>query len=176
MIKKIRIVLVIVFLFSQGRIYAAQDEIQADAVASVVVGTAFSLNLDKTSLDFGLLNPGERIELYSAGYYHQLTGLSNNKKNWVLKIAMPADFAGPGGALMSKASFKWQLFWTNGSGIKKEGWEGLGDDPQVIYTSGPADSQGEEIYIQLRYALDVPENIPSGNYSTILVYTMTETI
>ncbi len=83
---------------------------------------------------------------------------------------------GQGGSVLPKDSLRWQIFGTNGSGVKKEGWESLQKDkPTVIYTSGPLDSQGEEVYIQLKYALDTPGNVPAGNYSGALVYTMTET-
>jgi len=156
-------------------LFAAEQQIQ-DVVASCVVGNTFGLTLDRTNLDFGLLKPGQRVELYPQGYYHQITCVSNNKKTWYLKLSIPANIAGPGGYILPKDNFKWQVFWTNGSGVKNEGWGVLQDNPAVVYTSGPMDSQGEEVYIQLRYALDVPGNIPTGNYNAVLVYTITESL
>lgn len=172
MIRKVS--LVVVFFLSFSGVYAAEQRFQ-DVVASVVIGATFKLSLDKASLDFGMIKPGKWIELYPERHYHQITCISNNKKTWYLKVSVIGDIVGQGGFALPKDSLKWQIFWTNGSGVKKEGWEGLQQDKAtVIYSSGPLDGQGEEVYIRLRYALDVPGNVAAGNYNGVLVYTMTE--
>lgn len=173
--KKISCVIAIGIFLSFSGLYAAELRIQ-DMIASVVVGSTFKLTLDRSSLDFGLIKPGERVELYPAEPYHQITCISNNKKTWYLKVSVPAGISGPGGLSLPVNALKWQIFWTNGSGTKKEGWESLQDRATVVYSSGPLDSQGEEINIKLRYALDLPGNSPAGHYSAVLVYTITESL
>jgi len=175
MIKKVSLVIVVGFFVTFSGLYAAEQRIQ-DVIASVVVGSTFKLTLDRATLDFGSIKPGERVELYPAEPFHQITCISNNKKNWYLKISVPADINGPGGQSLPKDRLKWQIFWTNGSGVKKEGWESLQDKTTVVYTSGPLDSQGDEVNIKLRYALDVPGNAPAGHYTAVLIYTITESL
>jgi hypothetical protein len=170
--KRLNTLLVLFFLSFSG-VYAAEQRFQ-DMIASVVVGSTFGLSLDRSSLDFGLVKPGIRIELYPESYYHQITCISNNKKIWYLKVSMPTGITGQGSSILPKDSLKWQIFGTNGSGAKKEGWESLQDNATVVYASGSTDSQGEEVYIRFRYVLDVPSNVASGNYNAVLVYTMTE--
>ncbi len=172
MVKRLFVTLLIVF-FVCCPVYALEERFE-DVIAAVVVGSTFRLSVDKNRIDFGLIKPGERIEFYPGRYYNQVTALSNNGKTWYLKMSLPHDLQGARGRIIPRQSLKWQVHSTDGQGIKQDGWNSFQQQSTLVYTSGPQDSQGNEVKIRLKYALDTPGDAIAGYYQATIYYTITE--
>ena len=173
MMKYIIIVLIFGFYITNCPVYA--EERYEDVSASVVVASVFQVSVDNTSLSFGSIESGKRIELYPDRYYNQVTCTSNHGKTWHLKMFAPGDLMGLGKRdIIPRESLQWRVSWTNGSGIKKEDWNDFSDTPSLVYMSGPQDNDGSDVYLQLKYALNVPNGITTDNYTAVINYTLTE--
>ncbi|MEA3560962.1 MAG: hypothetical protein U9R31_04235 [Candidatus Omnitrophota bacterium] len=166
-------VLLIILLFISSSAYAVDERFE-DVIATVVVGSTFRLSIDEDSLDFGLIKPGKRIELYPERYYNRVTAISNNNTTWYLKMSLSEELRGEKGDIIPNDRLKWQVCSTDGDGIKVEGWQSFKDQPVLVYTSGLEDSRGKEVNIYLKYALKPPGGITAGHYHTAISYSMTE--
>ncbi len=174
MVKKI-FLLLLISLFISPIVYAIEQRFE-DIIATVVVGSTFRLSIDKDNLDFGLIEPGKRVELYPERYYNQITTLSNNGKTWYLKMSIVGGgLRGPKGSIIPWDRLKWQVCSIDGEGIKQEGWQSFEEQPVLVYISSPQDNQGKEVNICLKYALDTPADVIAGYYQTTIIYTMSET-
>ncbi|OGW74969.1 MAG: hypothetical protein A2Z72_07570 [Omnitrophica bacterium RBG_13_46_9] len=152
------------------------EEKYEDVLASVVVGSVFQVTVDNSSLNFGSAESGQRVELYPDRYYNQATCISNHGKTWYLKMYAQNDLVGASSKyVISRESIEWYVSWTNGSGVKVEGWHNFEEDtPSLVYTSGFEDNYGGEVFLQFKYALTVPGEATSDSYFTVISYTLTE--
>jgi len=160
------------FLMSTARLYAV-ERVEEDVYATVVVNPIFTLSLDNAHIGFGFLKPGESVELAADTYYNSVTCRSNKGVQWYLKISITGEVSGPQPPIQP-GNFKWKVFKAEGDGIAAEGWQGFSTVPVVAYTSGERDATGEDVVIQLKYRLDLPQSAIAGIYGVNVMYTMTD--
>lgn len=151
---------------------ANAEEKYEDVTASVIVSSTFEVSADVVPIDFGLIDPGETVELYPDRYFNEVRCVSNNGRVWYLK-AHCEDLQGAKSDI-SSTNLKFRVYWTNGDGYYSSDWTSFGDIPVLVYTSGGFDNMGREIKIQFAYKLEPPPGVPAGSYTAIVAYTMTE--
>ncbi len=137
----------------------------------------FEVDTDDINIDFGFMNIGEWQELRERGTYQNEVKCKSDKGNlWYLKVHALNDFRA-GANTMPCSNLKWQVISAeNGNGIisNENTFTDFTTTPQLLYTSGPSDSAGQEIKIRLTYAISIPKAQPAGNYRTTIRFTMTE--
>ena len=137
----------------------------------------FELNVDNFTIDFGFMNIGQTKELMERGsYQNEITCRSDNGNIWHLKIHL-LDPLKSGTNYIPLSDFEWKVTSViNGDGVayNQGAFNSFLDIPSLTYTSGPGDGTGRDVRIRFDYRLTVPKNQPSGNYRTILRYTVTE--
>lgn len=151
---------------------ANTEEKYKDITVSVVVNSTFKVSADSVPIDFGVVDPSKPVELYPERYFNEVRCASNNGRTWYLK-AHCENLTGPS-ATISKSHFKIKVYRATGKGYYTPDWIPFGDTPVLVYTSSPQDTEGAETKIQFKYKLEPPPGLPSGNYSAVVTYTMTE--
>ncbi len=137
----------------------------------------FELRADNNIVDFGFMGISEVKELREKGSYHNaITCNSDEDNRWYLKIRLNGPLSS-GGNVIAYENFKWRVSEViGGDGIiySQDIFRAFSDTPELVYTSGPNDSKGEETEIRFEYRLSIPGNQLPGNYRTVVRYTMTE--
>ncbi len=137
----------------------------------------FELRADNNVIDFGFMNIAEVKEVRGKGTYHnEITCRSDSGNTWYLKIHLIGPLKS-GSDSIPFNNFAWRVISViNGNGIiyNEDVFRSFSDFPELVYTSGPNDSKGDEVKIRFDYRLSIPRNQPPGNYRTIVRYTMTE--
>ena len=152
------------------------EQTQKDMFASVVVLPTFKLSLDNANITFGYTEPAKAVELYPQTHYNEVKCVSNKAKRWYLKLSVAGEIAGPPDSRVGVEDFKWMVARSTGDGVAEKGWRPFSKEPMLVYTSGEADSTGEEVVIQFKYRFDPPPKAKGGNYSLNVLYTMTDDI
>ena len=136
------------------------------------------LSTDNRSLFFGRLQLGETKELIRAGSFHnEITCSSTGGKIWRLKIHLLHPLAS-GKQTIPLEQFQWQVVGTDGEGtiVNQHRYAPFRTAPQLVYISGPGETAGQQVKVQLKYQLVIPENQVSGIYQTIVRFTLTEVL
>lgn len=139
----------------------------------------FSLSVDSQPLSFDVMDPGQTKELISQGNYHnEVTCQSTNGTTWYLKIHVTSPFTSGSGTIPLE-NFQWMLSEVqNGTGSSQNigVYNAFTTSPALVYISGSSDNSGNQVKARFKYQLILPANQTSGVYSTIVRYTLTETL
>ncbi|MBI5144381.1 MAG: hypothetical protein HZA30_04875 [Candidatus Omnitrophica bacterium] len=173
--KKNRYIILLILILVTGayqRIYC--EQVQRDMFASVVVIPTFKISLDNANISFGYTEPGKSVELYPYKHYNELKCISNKGNTWYLKLSVIGSVIGPPDTTVKMDSFKWMVSRSTGDGVIEKEWHSFTEYPAVAYTSGLADSTGEEVTLYFKYKFDLPASAKGGNYNLNVLYTMTD--
>ncbi len=165
--------ILLVFLIVMASCLSMAEQVERDMFAVVVVNPIFAFTLDNASIDFGYVEPGKTVELNEAAYYNAIECNSNKGKTWYLKVSVLGDISGPS-PFVPLDSFKWTVFRAAGEGTPAEGWQPFTPEQKVAYTSSGRDNTGEDVVIQFKYKLNLPNKAVGGYYRAKLLYTMTD--
>ena len=141
---------------------------------SVVVGDYFRLSVDRGSIDFEKMKPGEtKDNVPVEGII--VTSKTNVGNPWYLKISNDSPLSS-GPYVIPNSSFIW-YGWTDGAGT----WYGTGANqmtfvPGLMYSSGA--NEGNNLpngtNSHLKFKLTVPKGQPGGKYLSNVKLTLTE--
>ncbi|PIQ84004.1 MAG: hypothetical protein COV75_04370 [Candidatus Omnitrophica bacterium CG11_big_fil_rev_8_21_14_0_20_63_9] len=117
----------------------------------------------------------EKTLAEQGGYHNQITCSSTNGQAWYLKVSVIQPLSS-GGHTIPLDAFRWHVISTSGSGTLTHPREFSAFTlvPQLVYISTPAEASGQSVTFQFRYQLRIPEEQPSGSYSTTIRFTLTE--
>lgn len=138
-----------------------------------VVGT-FRLSIDRGSIDFDKMSPGEtKDNVPVEGVI--LTSKSSFGNPWYLKISNDNPLSN-GPYMIPNTNFIW-YGWSDGTGR----WYGTGNDqmtlvPALMYSSGAAEGMNipDGTLNHLKFKLSIPKGQSGGKYITNVRITMTE--
>jgi len=141
---------------------------------SVVVGNYFRLSVDRGSIDFEKMKPGEtKDNVPVEGVI--VTSKTNVGNPWYLKISNDSPLSS-GPYVIPNSSFIW-YGWTDGAGT----WYGTGTNqmtfvPDLMYASGINDSNNlpNGTNNHLKFKLSIPKGQPGGKYLSNIKLTLTE--
>lgn len=141
--------------------------------AVVTVQGTFNLMVNTDSFDFTRLTPGQSGEM-SRTEGVEVAGASSNGDPWYLKVSAEKPLTS-GSNTIPNENFTWY-----GSSEGQGQWSGAEEknlaDPNAaayISTAEEAD-QVKKIVNKFKFMLHVPEDTKAGEYSTTVMFTMTE--
>ena len=141
---------------------------------SVTVGNYFRLSVDRGSIDFEKMKPGETKDNTPAEGII-VTSKTNVGNPWYLKISDDSPLSS-GPFLIPNSNFFW-YGWTDGAGT----WYGNGNNymtliPELMYASGPNETNNlpNGTNNHLKFKLAIPNGQPGGKYISSVKLTMTE--
>ncbi len=185
------LVMLTTLVLAGNGLYAAT--LTSTANVSVTVNSVFNLTVDTVSLDFGSVKPGEFKEIPSSGAFaNSVICRSNTGNEW--KLDMKTDGPMTFGAYRIPASnIKWLSTYAGNNNPPYDdlssslqyppalGYQSFSDGTAfLIYTAGRVSSFDDTVnlplgtILQFKYALQVPDDLPAGQYSTTITYTMYE--
>lgn len=140
----------------------------------VTVTNLFQLSIDRGTVDFETLLPGQEKENVPAEGVI-VTAKTNMGNPWHLKISDSSPLtSGPN--MIPNSNFYW-YGWTDGTGR----WYGTGEDnlspvPQLVYSSGAGESNNlpDGTFNHLKFRLKVPQKQRPGKYISTIKLTLTE--
>ena len=140
----------------------------------------FEMSISRAFIDFGFMEIGEFKEAKEEDdYQNEVTCTSDNGNTWYLKIHLVTPFRTETNQI-PPGSFKWKVVDViNGTGYatRKNEFNDFSTAPMVVYTSSPEDNDmGREVTIRFVYGLEVPETQIAGDYTSLVRYTLTETL
>jgi len=141
---------------------------------NIVVGSEFTLSVDRGTADFETMKPGEtKDNVPPEGVI--ITSMTNDGNPWFLKISdINPLSAGP--YIIPNSGLTW-YGWTDGKGT----WYGNGTNaitlvPSLMYASGATETNnlpnGTNNHLKLK--LTIPPGQPGGRYFSTIQLTMTE--
>jgi hypothetical protein len=141
---------------------------------SVTVGNYFRLSVDRGSIDFEKMRPGEvKDNVPVEGVI--ITSKSNTGNPWYLKISNDSPLSS-GPYVIPNSNFIW-YGWSDGAGA----WYGTGNNqmtfvPELMYASGATEynNMPDGISNHLKFKLTVPRGQPGGKYISNVKLTLTE--
>jgi hypothetical protein len=140
----------------------------------VVVGSLFRLSVDRGSIDFEKMKPGEtKDNVPVEGVI--VTGKTNTGNPWYLKISNDSPLSS-GPYTIPNTNFIW-YGWTDGAGT----WYGTGTNqltfvPDLVYSSAANESNNmpNGTNSHLKFKLTIPKGQPGGKYLSNVKLTLTE--
>jgi spore coat protein U-like protein len=137
---------------------SARQTSGAITVTVTVTGT-FTMLVDTDSFDFAKLAPGETGEMTRKDGI-LVTCASTNGEPWNLNVSSTGPLSSGSDQIPNDS------FIYNGRTIASEG---------AAYTSSVAEAnEGSKVINNFKFSLNVPENTRPGNYTTTVMFTMTE--
>jgi hypothetical protein len=140
---------------------------------TVFVQGTFGLMVNSDSFDFARLMPGETGEMFRAEGIN-VSGASSNGNPWYLKVSTVKPLSS-GSDYIPNDNFTWY-----GSSEGKGTWYGsneksLADPYDTAYISIPEEAElADRITNRFKFRLFVPNDTKPGNYTTTVMFTMTE--
>lgn len=140
--------------------------------ATVTVQGAFNLSVNSDSFDFARLAAKQTGEMTRADGI-TVAGTSSSGNPWYLKVAAAKPLTAGGNSIPNE-NFTWY-----GSSEGTGAWNGAQEktfaDNNAAYVSTAAEaSNASKIANKFKFRLHVPEDTKPGNYTTIVMFTMTE--
>ena len=141
--------------------------------AVVTVQGTFNLMVNTDSFDFTRLAPGQSGEMSRAEGV-EVAGASSDSAPWYLKVSAENPLTS-GSNTIPNENFTWY-----GSSEGQGQWNGaeennLADPNTAAYISSAEESdQVKKIVNKFKFMLHVPEDTKAGEYSTTVIFTMTE--
>ena len=144
------------------------------AQISVTVGSYFRLSVDRGSVDFEKMKPGEtKDNVPVEGVI--VAGKTNTGNPWYLKISNDSPLSS-GPYVIPNTNFIW-YGWTDGAGT----WYGTGTNqltfvPDLVYSSSANESNNmpNGTNNHLKFKLTIPKGLPGGKYLSNVKLTLTE--
>ena len=144
------------------------------APISVTVGSYFRLSVDRGSVDFEKMKPGEtKDNVPVEGVI--VTGKTNTENPWYLKISNDSPLSS-GPYTIPNTNFIW-YGWTDGAGT----WYGTGTNqltfvPDLVYASSANEGNNmpNGTNNHLKFKLSIPKGQPGGKYLSNVKLTLTE--
>jgi hypothetical protein len=139
---------------------------------------ALEVSTDHRSLFFGLMQPGERKTLAERGAFHNtVTVTSTGGRTWYLKISLLRPLSS-GAETIPLERLRWQLIRTDGIGTaaSQREFRSFSLVPDLVYIAAPGEADGRPVRFEFSYALELPEAVASGVYSTTIRFTLTEVL
>ena len=141
--------------------------------ATVFVQGSFNLTVNTDSFDFANLAPGQTGEMTRADGV-TVTGTSSSGNPWYMKVSTVKPLTS-GNNTIPNENFTWY-----GSSEGKGQWNGatekrLADSNTAAYISSIDEAdQIIKVVNKFKFALRVPEDTKPGEYTTVVMFTMTE--
>ncbi len=140
--------------------------------ATVTVQGAFNLSVNSDSFDFARLAAKQTGEMTRADGI-TVTGTSSSGNPWYLKVAAVKPLTS-GSDLIPNENFTWY-----GSSEGTGTWNGaqeknLADNSAAYVSTATESANASRIANKFKFRLHVPEEVKPGNYTTIVMFTMTE--
>jgi len=147
--------------------YASTEPANLDA--TVGVNPVFSITASPSSLDLGSVDPGETTPQKDV----VLTCSTNNGTQWSVGINVTAELT-CGSYTIPNEDFKW-WGWTTGAGAVELGAGHLSATPFFFYEAHSTEYiTAAPVEHHLTFCVEVPQGQAAGEYTTTLVFTMTE--
>jgi hypothetical protein len=150
------------------------ETVEHTAVMNVTVINYFRLSVDRGTIDFENMSPGQtkdNVPVEGA----IVTAMTNTGNPWYLKISNNSPLSS-GPYVIPNSNFIW-YGWTDGTGI----WQGTGTDainfvPSLVYSSGAGETMNlpNGTTNHLKFKLTIPKGQPGGKYISNVVLTLTE--
>lgn len=136
------------------------------------VKTVFSIELNRTDIDFETMRPGEtKRDIPAAGI--KVTTKSNTANKWYLYIQSLSELR-DNDQYIEKKNFKWYGF-SEGNGRWAEKEEApLELTPVLAYESSIQEGITSGINHFFKFKLTVPEKQLPGRYTSVIKFTLTE--
>lgn len=140
--------------------------------ATVTVQGAFMLSVNSDSFDFARLAAKQTGEMTRAEGI-TVTGTSSSGNPWYLKVAAVKPLTA-GSNSIPNDNFTWY-----GTSEGTGSWNGaqektLADNNAAYVSTATESSNASKIASKFKFRLHVPEDVKPGNYTTIVMFTMTE--
>ncbi len=144
------------------------------AQISVTVGNYFRLSVDRGTIDFEKMKPGDvKDNMPPEGVI--VTSNTNTGNPWYLKISNDSPLSS-GPYVIPDSNFSW-YGWTDGAGT----WYGTGNNPitfvpELMYASGANEGNNmpNGTNNHLKFKLAIPKGQPGGKYLSTVTLTLTE--
>jgi len=164
---------IVLALFVNQSLFAA-NQTSASAVAKVHVESIFSIELNRTDIDFESISPGEsKYDVPATGI--KVTTKTNTGRSWSLAINALSNFKSNDHTIDNQ-NFQW-YGWTEGKGT----WKGEKENtmtltPVTVYESSDIEALNypEGTHNFFKFKLSIPSNQKPGDYQTIIRFTITE--
>ena len=160
---------------------------------------ALTISLDKSSIDFETMTPGDFKEIPSSGYYNKVSVMSDTGSVWELKIKLSAALTNAAlpTVTIPNEQFRWmsinavnqnspnQILRSGLNHKPENGYTNFSLIDERVYTSGINTSGSDPVFndnnnspngteIQFKYAIAMPNNQTAGTYNATIVYTVTQ--
>lgn len=160
-------------LFLTSSLFAA-NQASAIAVAKVHVESIFSIELNRTDIDFESISPGgTKYDIPSTGI--KVTTKTNTGRPWCLSINALSNLQADD-KYIDNQNFQW-YGWTEGKGS----WKGQKENameltPVTVYASSLEEGVNypEGTHNYFKFKLTIPNNQKPGDYRSIIRFTITE--
>ena len=144
--------------------------------AAAAAADTFTIGVDVNALDFGGQLPGANASLGGAGYFNEVTTISDHNAAYYLKIYDTAPLTS-GSRAIPNSCFRWLTTYTDGAGtLNYVDGHTFDTTPILAYTAAGADLTGTAVHTRFRYTVVVPDNQVAGTYLTTVIYLLTETL
>jgi len=170
---KLKLVIILCLLSCIMRLPASALLASSSITAMVTVQGTFNLMVNTDSFDFARLIPGQSGEMSRAEGV-EVAGASSDGNPWYLKVSAEKPLTSGSNTIPNE-----NLTWY-GSSEGQGQWNGAEEnnlsDPNAaayISTAEEAD-QVKKIVNKFKFMLRVPEDTKAGEYSTTVMFTMTE--
>ena len=166
---KIFIVTLILFsIVTSSNVAGAVNNTNKDIAVQVVVNSIFQLTLNRHTIDFEKLNPGENSSVETVS----MNGLSNNPSRFI--INNKAEDLSSGKNTIAIENLVYEVTKTAGDGTVVSGIIKLKNIDKRICRSLNNPTKTKEITVDVDYTLAVPKDSMQGEYTTTIIVTMTE--
>jgi hypothetical protein len=144
-----------------------------DITLNVLVEGNFNLMVNTDSFDFASIMPGQTGEMSKTDGV-AVTGSSSNGNLWFLKVSAEKPLTS-GNSIIANENFSW-YGTSEGTGA----WKGIGDksfaenDGAAYISSVKEADEAAPVTSKFKFKLFVPEETKAGEYTTLVMFTMTE--
>jgi len=170
---KLKLMMILCLLSCVMRSPASALLASSSITAVVTVQGTFNLMVNTDSFDFTRLSPGQSGEMSRAEGV-EVAGTSSDSDPWYLKVSAEKPLTS-GNNTIPNENFTWY-----GSSEGQGQWNGaqenkLSDQDAAAYISTAEEAdQVKKIINRFKFMLHVPEDTKAGEYSTTVMFTMTE--
>jgi len=172
-VNKLKLIIILCLLSCVMRTPASALLASSSITAVVTVQGMFNLMVNTDSFDFTRLTPGQSGEMSRAEGV-EVAGASSDGNPWYLKVSAEKPLTSGINTIPNE-----NLTWY-GSSEGQGQWNGaeennLADPNTAAYISSAEESdQVKKIVNKFKFMLHVPEDTKAGEYSTTVIFTMTE--
>jgi hypothetical protein len=170
---KLKFIIILCFLSCILHLPASALLASSSITVVVTVQGTFNLMVNTDSFDFDRLAPGQTGEM-SRAEGMEVAGTSSGENPWYLKVSAEKPLTS-GNNTIPNEDFTW-----HGTSEGTGDWSGTEEkslaDPNVAaYMSSAEESdQVKKVINRFNFLLHVPEDTKPGEYSTTVMFTMTE--